>query len=225
MIQARLQHVQQAVAQAAYGCGRNPQDIVLVAVSKKQPLQAVIQAYDAGVRDFGENHAQELVAKSQALAATGRVARWHFIGQLQRNKVSAVLGCASMIQSVDRLVLAQAIAQRVPESAHMDVLVQVNIGNEPQKGGVAVAEAVAFAQQVACMPRLRVCGMMAVPPAGVDPVPYFHTMQTLFEAFRQTSEGAQARVLSLGMTDDFTHAVACGSTMVRVGSGIFGTRL
>ena len=165
-------------------------------------------------------NAQGMAATAAGLA--GRRVRWHFVGTLQRNKVNAVLEHASVVHSIDRLPLAEAIAKRA--TTPIDVLVQVNIGQEPQKGGVAPAEAVDLACRVATLPGLRLTGLMAIPPADVEPRPYFEELARLAETLRRTPEGAGAVELSMGMSDDFETAIRCGATIVRVGTALFGPR-
>ncbi|HET6344189.1 MAG TPA: YggS family pyridoxal phosphate-dependent enzyme [Myxococcota bacterium] len=220
----RLMAVRDDLARAAREAGRDPGTVSLIAVSKYHPAEAVCEAYDAGVRDFGENLPQELQQKAQQVAQTGRTPRWHFIGRLQRNKVKTVLEHAHLVHTVDRWELAQALTRRVGEGEPRGVLVQVNIGEEPQKGGVAPGEALAFARRVAVLPGLSLRGLMTVPPAGVDARPHFEALAALSRALRATPEGAAATELSMGMSHDFREAVHCGATMVRVGTAIFGTR-
>jgi pyridoxal phosphate enzyme (YggS family) len=221
---ARLRAVQEDLARAAREAGRDPTTVALVAVSKYHPAVAVCEAYDAGVRDFGENLAQELHEKARQVARSGRTPRWHFIGRLQRNKVKTVLEHAHLVHTVDRWELAEALSRRAGVGQPLGVLVQVNIGEEPQKGGVAPAEAVAFARRVGTLPGLALRGLMAVPPADTNARPHFEAVAALSRALRATPEGAQATELSMGMSHDFREAVHCGATMVRVGTAIFGVR-
>jgi pyridoxal phosphate enzyme (YggS family) len=209
-IASRLAAVQARVAAAAQRCGRDTSDITLVAVSKTVAPADIAAAFDAGQHVFGENRAQELVAHA---GATGRDAEWHFIGRLQRNKVRAIANLVSLWQSVDRADLADEIAKLAP-GAH--VLVQVNIGDEPQKGGCATAETAALADHARAL-GLRVEGLMAVPPNGVDPRPHF-------AALRRLARDLELLELSMGMSGDFEVAIEEGATIVRVGSAIFGPR-
>ncbi len=217
-----VRQVRQRLSAAAAAAGRSPDEVRLVAVSKRQPLERLFAAHDAGVREFGDNTVQGLCAAAEALAGAGREARWHFVGHLQKNKVNKLLPYAALIHTVDSDALADAIAQRAP--ATIDVLVQVNIGAEPQKGGVAVADAVGFARGVAARSKLRLRGLMAMPPYGQDARPYFETMAALSRDLCATREGREATELSMGMTGDFEAAIACGATMVRVGTALFGER-
>lgn len=219
----RLADVRRRIAMSAEVVGRAVNEIKLIAVSKEQPLDRVFAAFDLGVEDFGENTAQGLLEKAEAFERTGRRARWHFIGRLQRNKVNQVLRHTSVVHSVDRLELAEALSRRAP-AAGLPVLVQVNIGREQQKGGVDPETAVAFACEVARRPGLQLVGLMGIPPLDADPVPYFALLADLSRRLCETAEGVRARELSMGMTQDFEVAIRHGATMVRVGTAIFGER-
>jgi pyridoxal phosphate enzyme (YggS family) len=230
----RLHQVQQCIATAAAQAGRAGTEICLVAVSKRQPLAAVCAAYDAGVRHFGESTAQELQAKACGLKDSGRTdAQWHFIGRLQRNKVRAVLLFAQVIHSLDRLALLPLFAQQrsAVASTPQQVLVQVNIGREPQKSGVLPSELAALvAAWQAPLPqelaRAPLVGLMAVPPRAGDPEAYFADLVALRDGLQRDGLVApgQLRHLSMGMSDDYQQAIAYGATMVRVGSALFGAR-
>jgi pyridoxal phosphate enzyme (YggS family) len=226
--------VQQGIATAAAQAGRAAAAVCLVAVSKRQPLAAVCAAYDAGVRHFGESTAQELQAKARGLKDSGRSdAQWHFIGRLQRNKVRAVLQHAQVIHSLDRLALLPLFEQErdALAAAPHQVLVQVNIGQEPQKSGVLPSElpALVAAWQAPLPPgmaRAPLVGLMAVPPRTGDPDAYFAALVALRERLQRDGlvGPGQLRHLSMGMSDDYQRAIACGATMVRVGSALFGAR-
>jgi pyridoxal phosphate enzyme (YggS family) len=166
---------------------------------------------------------QGLCSAAEAFAGAGREATWHFIGRLQRNKINKLMPHVGAVHTVDSDALADALAKRAPQGG-LDVLVQVNVGAEPQKGGVPVNEAVRFARTVATRAGLRLRGLMGMPPMGQDPRPYFDRLAALSRELRATPEGEAARDLSMGMTGDFEAAIACGSTMVRVGTAIFGPR-
>jgi pyridoxal phosphate enzyme (YggS family) len=209
-IAARLAAVNSRIKQTARRCGRDPYDITLVAVSKSVAAEHIAEAVDAGQRVFGENRAQELVAHADALAPD---VEWHFIGRLQRNKVRLVADRVSLWQSVDRRELVEEIGRHVPGAR---VLLQVNIGDEPQKGGCAPERTGALLDG-AREAGLRVEGLMAVPPEGVDPRPFFARLRALAREF-------DVNELSMGMSGDFEAAVEEGATIVRVGSAIFGPR-
>jgi hypothetical protein len=219
----RIAEVRARMVQAAARAGRSPAEVTLVAVVKHQPLQAVVDAVDAGIVDLGDNTAQSLVTLARALDAAGRRVRWHFIGRLQRNKINSVLPFVRLFHTVDRLELADALARRASADG-LPVLVQVNIGREPQKGGVDPDLALAFAGLLATRPGLRVRGLMGIPPAGADPEPYFVELARLAAALPRPKDTAEKPELSMGMSDDLEAAIAHGATLVRVGTAIFGER-
>ncbi len=206
-----LAEVRARVAAAARASGRDAAAVTLVVVSKEVAAERVRAAVTAGASDLGENRAQELVPKAEALAGLG--VRWHFIGRLQRNKVRALVPHVSLWQSVDRSDLAVEIGRRAPGAP---VLVQVNVAAEPQKGGCA-PEAVPGLVDDCRAAGCEVAGLMTVPPAAGDPRP-------VFEALRALVDDLGLTVCSMGMSGDYEAAIACGSTMVRVGSAIFGPR-
>ena len=220
----RVADIRRRIDTSAARAGRRSADITLVAACKRQSLDRIRAAHDAGVEDFGENLAQGLRATAEAFDAEGRTARWHFIGPLQRNKVNTVLRHASVIHSVDRIELAEAISRRVEPGRTVDVLVEVNIGREPTKAGADPDQAIELCRAVARLPNLRLRGLMAIPPAEADPRPFYARMQALSEQLQGTEEGRGAAELSIGMSDDFEIAIAHGATMVRVGTALFGPR-
>jgi pyridoxal phosphate enzyme (YggS family) len=219
-IAERLVRVREGIAEAARAAGREPEAIRLVAVCKQQPLMRIRSVLGLGVRDLGENTAQGMRATATALA--GHDIRWHFIGALQHNKVNVVLRHAHWIQSVGRWELAQALAKRA--AAEVQVLVQVNIGREPHKAGVAPEGALELACRIASLPRLRLRGLMAIPPVDQASEPFFEAMQRLSQELQRTPEGKDAQELSLGMSGDFATAIRFGATMVRIGTALFGPR-
>jgi PLP dependent protein len=210
-IAANLADIRARIARAATDAGRDPDAITLVVVTKTFGVDAIRAAIDAGARDLGENRAQELVQKAPALGTTN--ARWHFIGRLQRNKVKAVAPYVACWQSVDRSELADEIAHRVPGAS---VFVQVNVGDEPQKGGCRTDAAGALVAHARGQ-GLAVEGLMTVPPAGADPKPFFRTLRGLADDLGLPG-------CSMGMSSDFEAAIAEGATIVRVGSAVFGPR-
>jgi len=214
-VAARLAEVRERIAAAARAAGRDPADVALVAVSKEVGADAVVEALAAGQRDFGENRAQELAAKVAAIPAPrGEEAPvWHFIGRLQRNKVHAIAGAVSLWHSIDRADLGETVARHAPGAR---VLVQVNVADEPQKGGCPPAEAGALADALRAL-GLSVEGLMTVPPLAGDPRPWF-------AALRDLADRLGLATLSMGMSGDFEHAIAEGATIVRVGTSVFGPR-
>jgi len=223
-IAARLAELRGRIAAAARSAGRDPEAVRLVGVSKRQPAEAVRAALDAGLRDFGENFVQEALDKMDALGETP--ARWHFIGALQSNKTAAVAERFDWVHSVDRLKLARRLsAQRPAGLAPLNVCVQVNIGDEQSKSGVAPAETAALAREIAGLPRLALRGLMAVPPAESDPErqrAWCRQLAALYEGLR--AEGVPLDTLSMGMSADLEAAIAEGATLVRIGTAIFGER-
>ena len=211
------------IARAASRRGRPAEDVTLVAISKTFPADVIREAIAAGITDLGENRAQELKEK---VAAVGSEARWHFVGHLQSNKVRYVVGNVSLIHSVDRFGLAEAIARRARNMGVVqDVLVEVNVSREAAKQGVEPARAVALAEEIAPLPGLAVRGLMAMAPLVDDPEetrPYFAELAELGSALVQRLP--EAAELSMGMTRDFEVAVEEGATIVRVGEAIFGPR-
>jgi pyridoxal phosphate enzyme (YggS family) len=207
----RLAAVRERIAAAARGAGRAGDDVVLVAVSKEQPVAAVEAALAQGQRAFGENRAQELLAKAAAVGSAPL--DWHFVGRLQRNKVRALAPHVILWHSIDRAEVGVEVARCAPGAR---VLVQVNLGDEPQKGGCAPDAAGALVDNLRTH-GLDVAGLMTVPPAADDPRPHFATLREL--ALR-----LGVRELSMGMTNDFEVAIDEGATIVRVGSAVFGAR-
>lgn len=207
---ARLLAVQSAIADAARVARRKPEDVTLVAVSKGRSADEIEALIAAGQRDFGENRVQESAAKWPALRRRYPNVRLHMIGRLQSNKAAEAAALFDVIHSVDRASLAEALAKagwRGP------TYVQVNVGEEEQKGGVALAELPAFLAQLRGIP-LDPAGLMAIPPAGVEASPYFALLAKL--ARRHDVSG-----LSMGMSGDYRAAVMLGATVVRVGTALF----
>jgi pyridoxal phosphate enzyme (YggS family) len=217
-IAANLARIKARIAEACAGAGRDSAEVKLVAVSKTHPAEAVRAALAVGQAVFGENRVQEAAGKFPGLRAEHPALRLHIIGGLQTNKARDAVRVADVIESLDRPRLAQAIAEAIgKEGRTPDLLVQVNTGAEPQKSGVARAEASAFLRECREEHGLAVSGLMCIPPEGEDPVPHFRFLAEL-----AAKEGLST--LSMGMSGDFEAAIACGATQVRVGSAIFGAR-
>ena len=212
-VAAQLREIHERIATAARGAGRAPEAIELVAVSKEVDAAAVAAARAAGQRAFGENRAQELSAKAEALHAQELDLVWHFIGRLQRNKVKSIASLVALWQSVDRSDLGVEIARHAPGAR---VLVQVNVAGEAQKGGCPPAELPALVDSLTDL-GLTVEGLMTVPPLVGDPRPHF-------AALRDLSNRLGLATLSMGMSGDFEAAIAEGSTLVRIGRAVFGPR-
>jgi pyridoxal phosphate enzyme (YggS family) len=186
----------------------------LIAVSKTKPVEMLRAALSAGQAIFGENYAQELREKAEALAGV----EWHFIGALQTNKVKLVVGHAALIHTCDRLGLAQELSKRAKSAGVTQrVLLEVNIGRERQKAGALPEDAGALLEQVRALPSLRCEGLMCIPPAQGDPRPCFRSL-------KQLGEGLGLSELSMGMSADFETAIEEGAILVRVGTAIFGER-
>jgi pyridoxal phosphate enzyme (YggS family) len=221
----RLAKVQQRIAATAEAAERDPASITLVAVGKTFPASVIAEAVAAGVTDLGENRIQEATAKmGQVPPAT-----WHLIGPLQRNKARLALEHFDIIHTVDRPELARRLQylleQHWPQHTQ-SVLVEVNVGSEPQKAGVEPDDAEPFVRQVMDCPQLQVDGLMAIPPFGSDPEvsrPHFRALRELRDRL-QDSIGTPLPQLSMGMSHDYEIAIAEGATMVRVGTAIFGPR-
>ncbi len=218
-----LAEVRSRIERAAKSASRDPNSVRLVAVSKTKPAAAVREAYAAGQRDFGENYAQELAEKAEQLGDLADI-RWHFIGHLQSNKAKLVAPVARVVHTVDTPSLARELAKRVEKLGRepLRVLVEVNVGGEAQKHGVSPDAVGELLDAVAAQPGLVLQGLMTIPPHDLDET------RRAFEALAELRErhGGAERLpeLSMGMTDDLEIAVACGATMVRVGTAIFGAR-
>ncbi|MCM2537115.1 YggS family pyridoxal phosphate-dependent enzyme [Burkholderia glumae] len=223
---ARLASVHRRIDDAARSAGRAPGDVALLAVSKTFPAEAVRAAHAAGQRAFGENYVQESLDKIAALADLRASLEWHFIGPLQSNKTRAVAERFDWVHSVDRLKIAQRLAEQRPaQLPPLNVCVQVNVSGEATKSGVAPDEVAALAQAVAALPALRLRGLMAIPePAGdlaAQRAPH-RRLRELYDALR--AGGLALDTLSMGMSADLEAAVLEGATIVRIGTAIFGAR-
>lgn len=223
-----LAEVRDRIERAAIAASRDPASIRLVAVSKTKPASAVREAYEAGQRDFGENYAQELVQKAAELEDLPDL-RWHFIGHLQSNKVRLVIERVSMVQTVHSVGLVRELGKRAAKDARgegekdpLAVLVEVNVGGEPQKHGATAAELGEVLAAIEAQPSLRLRGLMTMPPNDLE------SARRAFEALSslRALHGGRTRLpeLSMGMSHDLEVAIACGATIVRVGTAIFGER-
>jgi pyridoxal phosphate enzyme (YggS family) len=213
MIADAVAEVRERITAAARRAGRDPADVLLIGASKTMPVEALGQALDAGLTDLGENRAQELLAKAPALADRPDPPIWHFVGQLQRNKVAGLVPWVTCWHSVDRYPLGEAIARRAPGAR---VLVEVNLAEEPRKGGCAPGDAAALVGALRAL-ELDVAGLMTVAPQAGE-------RRAWFAALRDLATALELRELSMGMSDDFEAAIEEGATMVRVGRAIFGDR-
>lgn len=217
-----LSQVRERIRVAAERTQGNPADVTIVAVSKTVAVPRIREALAAGLRILGENRVQESIPKIDEIGTTD--ARWHLIGHLQSNKVRFIEGRFSMVQSIDSIKIAEAIGGRVHRE--LDVLIEVNVGQEPRKTGVLQADVAAIAASIERLPNLRLRGLMTVAPMAPDPEevrPIFRKLRTIRD---ETSEwlGRPLPVLSMGMSDDYPIAVEEGATMLRLGRALFGPR-
>ncbi len=226
-IAQRLAHIRAQVAAACHQANRDPDSVTLIAVSKHQPIAAIAEAYAAGQRDFGENYVQEWRDK---MAALPEDIRWHFIGHLQSNKAPIIAESALFaLHTVDSASLANRISRRRPlDAPPLPIFIEVNLGQESTKAGVAIDHCRDLVAKVDKTQRLRVLGLMAIPP--YDPTPehsrhHFRQLAAL-QAEINLARPPERRLhhLSMGMSDDFPIAIAEGATMIRVGTAIFGPR-
>ena len=214
---SRLDKVEENIARAAKLCGRRPEEIEVIAISKTHEATAILPLLEAGQRRFGENRVQEAQAKWPDLLAGYPETELHLVGQLQSNKTEDAVALFDVIHSVDRPSLITAICNAQKKRGKRPrCFIQVNIGNEPQKGGCAVSDVSTLIAQ-ARKTDLDLAGLMAVPPADVEAAPYFALLAKLARDHDLTG-------LSIGMTGDYETAVMMGATHVRIGSALFGAR-
>ena len=217
-IKANLERVRERVARAAERAGRRPDDVLLIGVSKTVDVERIRQALAAGLGALGENRVQEARTKVEAL---GRPVPWHLIGHLQTNKAKDAVALFDVIHSIDRVELAREVDRRAQARDRVvDALVEVNLGGEASKGGVAPAGVGALLDALSGLGHLRVRGLMAIPPA----VERAEDARRWFRALRELAERHGMKELSMGMSADFEVAIEEGATMVRVGTAIFGAR-
>ena len=228
-IAANLAALRARIAAAAERAGRRPEEVALIGVAKTHGAEAVAEAVAAGLQDVGENFAQEardkIPAVAAALAARGLPQpRWHFVGQLQRNKARLVVPLFDVIHTVDRVVLAEELSRRAEAAGRrLEVLLQVNLDAEPQKGGAEPGALRALLEAARALPALAVRGLMAIPAPRADMGPAFARVRALRDDLARAS-GGSLPVLSMGMSDDFEVAIAEGATCVRIGTALFGQR-
>jgi len=220
----RLAEVRARMAQAAAAAGRSAQSVTLLAVGKAQPLERLAAAAAAGVQDFGENYLEEARAKIAALQ--DRTLTWHFIGRLQSNKTRPIAEAFAWVHTLDRLKVAERLAAQRPFHAPpLNVCLQVNLAGETSKGGVAPQELPALAAAVAALPRLKLRGLMCLPPPEQERARQrYWFAQLRMHLERLNGAGAALDTLSMGMSDDFEAAILEGATIVRLGTVLFGPR-
>lgn len=224
-IAENVRRVQERIAQAAMRAGRDPASVTLVAASKTQPPEKVREAFDAGIRVFGENRAQELRDKRDAFAG----AAVHMIGHLQTNKANMVVGHCDLVESVDSLHLAAALdAAAAKAGIVQDVLAEINIAEEPEKSGILPAELDDFLDGFRLFSHLKLCGLMTIGPKPENETSNQKYFEKCFRIFLDKREkecnNIEMRIMSMGMSRDFETAILAGATMVRVGTAIFGER-
>ena len=225
-IASNLTEIRARIDAACRRSQRDPHSVRLVAVSKTHPAASIDAAAAAGQEIFGENYVQEFVAKAEEVTAP---VQWHFIGSLQSNKVKYLVGRVAMIHSVDRFSLAEELDRQWGKLGQtLEILIEVNLGEEESKGGASADASIALIQSIATLPHLRICGLMALPPYLEDAEavrPYFRRLRELAARIAAANiPGVVMRELSMGMSHDFEVAIEEGATLVRVGTAIFGAR-
>ena len=228
-IQTQINNVTQKIAQAANNAQRDANDIQLLAVSKTKPVSLIKQAYLAGLRHFGENYVQESVDKIKQIQLDDDVKEpitWYFIGPLQSNKTRPVAENFDWVQSVDRFKIAQRLNEQRPDSlSNLNICLQVNISGESTKSGTTLLEVIELASQVSHLPRLTLRGIMAIPEKTENIELLENQFDELNNIYQQLQNlYPQIDTLSMGMSGDLQSAIKCGSTMVRIGTDIFGAR-
>ncbi len=225
-IKENLANVRRNIQAACETAGRNPETVTLIAVSKTKPLKFLLEAYEAGVRDFGENKVQEIVEKAPAMPPD---ASFHMIGHLQRNKVKQVLPYVVMIHSVDSVRLAEEIQKEAEKLGRtVDILLEVNVAKEESKFGFFPEDTEAAVMEIARFSNLRIQGLMTIAPFVENPEENRSVFQKLYQLSvdikKKNIDNVSMSVLSMGMTGDYPVAVQEGADMIRVGTGIFGAR-
>ncbi|MDQ4078638.1 MAG: YggS family pyridoxal phosphate-dependent enzyme [Chloroflexota bacterium] len=230
--EARFERLQERIASAAARAGRNPEEVRLVSVTKSHPPEVIQGAYEAGLRDFGENRVSELLEKQEVLDLSD--ARWHFVGRIQRRKVKKLIGQSALIHSVDRLSLAQELSKRGDAAAIVsNGLLQVNTSGEESKGGWEVYHPegrerfFSEVETILALPAIRLHGLMTMAPFYDEPErmrPAFRAVHDLQRELTARFPGHLWEILSMGMTNDFEVAIEEGATHIRVGTALFGPR-
>ncbi|WP_314723276.1 YggS family pyridoxal phosphate-dependent enzyme [Haemophilus pittmaniae] len=227
-ISQALTHIKQQIQNAAEQSDRKTDEICLLAVSKTKPNNAIFEAYQAGQLAFGENYVQEGVDKIRYFEAQNIQLEWHFIGPLQSNKTRLVAEHFDWMQTLERAKIADRLNEQRPQGKPpLNVLIQINISDESSKSGIAPPDMLPLAEHICQLPHLRLRGLMAIPaPTNVltEQQNAFTQMARLFDKLKAAFPNQQIDTLSMGMTDDMQSAIQCGSTMVRIGTAIFGAR-
>lgn len=226
MVKENLEEVRRRIQLACKRCNRNPEEITLIAVSKTKPVELLLQAYEAGARDFGENRVQEILEKCDHMPED---MRWHMIGHLQKNKVRQVIDKVVLIHSVDTVDLARQIEKDgAKRGLHTDILLEVNVAREESKFGFFPEEVENAVAEISLLPHVHIKGLMTVAPFvanSEDNREVFKKLYQLYVDIRDKNiDNVNMSVLSMGMTGDYEVAIEEGATMIRVGTGIFGSR-
>lgn len=226
MLKEQLEEVEQKIQSACERAGRKREEVTLIAVSKTNPVPVLKEAYDLGVRVFGENKVQEFTGKYEVLP---KDICWHLIGHLQTNKVKYIIDKAALIHSVDSLKLAETIEREAAKkNCVAQILVEVNVAEEESKFGLKVDEVIPFIEKISVFEHIKVCGLMTIAPFVENPEdnrPVFSNLQKLSVDIKEKNiDNINVSILSMGMTNDYEVAIEEGATMVRVGTGIFGAR-
>ncbi|MBM6750581.1 YggS family pyridoxal phosphate-dependent enzyme [Mediterraneibacter glycyrrhizinilyticus] len=226
MLKERLQEVEEKISAACERAGRSRDEVTLIAVSKTKPVETLKEAYDLGIRVFGENKVQELTQKYEALP---KDIHWHMIGHLQTNKVKYIIDKVDLIHSVDSLKLTQTIEKEAEKhNLVKDILIEVNVAREESKFGLKMEEVIPFLEQISGFSHIRVRGLMTIAPYvenAEENRSIFADLHKLSVDIRDKNiDNVNVSILSMGMTNDYEVAVEEGATMVRVGTGIFGAR-
>ena len=226
MVRENLREVQEKLTAAALRAGRKPEDVLLIAVSKTKPIELMMEAYEAGIRDFGENKVQEILRKAPLIPPD---VRWHMIGHLQKNKVRQVIGTACLIHSVDTVELAEKIEKEAEkQDLDVDILLEVNVAEEETKFGFRLEETEDAVRAIAAFPRVHIRGFMTSAPDTETPEDnrkFFRKLSDLaVDTKSKNLDNVYVSALSMGMTNDYEVAVEEGASMIRVGTAIFGAR-
>lgn len=226
MIKENIRQVEERISKACGRSGRPVSDVTLIAVTKTKPIEMLMEAYEAGSRDFGENKVQEIVSKAPQLPDD---IRWHMIGRLQKNKVRQVIDKVVMIHSVDSLALAEQIEKEAAKKELvMDILLEVNVAMEESKTGFSIDETADAVSKIAKFPHIRIKGLMTIAPFVENSEENRDIFKKLYQLCvdikSKNIDNVTMAVLSMGMTGDYETAIEEGATMIRVGTGIFGAR-
>ncbi len=226
MVRENLREVQEKLTAAALRAGRKPEDVLLIAVSKTKPIELMMEAYEAGIRDFGENKVQEILRKAPLMPPD---VRWHMIGHLQKNKVRQVIGTVCLIHSLDTVELAEKIEKEAEkQDLDVDILLEVNVAEEETKFGFRLEETEDAVRAIAAFPRVHIRGFMTSAPDTETPEDnrkFFRKLSDLaVDTKSKNLDNVYVSALSMGMTNDYEVAVEEGASMIRVGTAIFGAR-